>query len=181
MVGITNDLRMVCFANHVNYLGRMSPDDPVDPLVDALVRTTFEVTGVLTRLAAAHDLSLTQVRVLGILRDRRARVTDLAAHLGLDKSTMSGLVDRAERRGLLARDRSPHDGRVVEVVLTPAGHALTANAYLDVRDALMPTLDRLGPAQEAQLLGLLGTLLGDDTGASDETGAGDDATTLATG
>jgi DNA-binding MarR family transcriptional regulator len=139
----------------------MSPEDPVDPLVDALVRTTFEVTGVLTRLAAAHDLSLTQVRVLGILRDRRARVTDLAAYLGLDKSTMSGLIDRAERRGLLARDRNPHDGRAVDVFMTPAGHALTERAYLDVRDALMPTLDRLPGAQQAQLRDLLETLLGD--------------------
>ncbi|GIG22063.1 hypothetical protein Cch01nite_27870 [Cellulomonas chitinilytica] len=145
----------------------MSSEDPVDALLDALVRTTFEVTGVLTRLAATHDLSLTQVRVLGILRDRRARVTDLAAYLGLDKSTMSGLIDRAERRGLLARDRNPHDGRAVDVVLTPAGHALTRTAFLDVRDALTPTLDRLPGPQQAQLLDLLGTLLGDAPDGSD--------------
>src|SRR5690242_10414155 len=143
----------------------MSTDDAVDDLVDALVRTTFEVTGVLTRLAAAHELSLTQVRVLGILRDRRARVTELAAYLGLDKSTMSGLVDRAERRGLLARDKNPDDGRVVDVVLTPAGHELTARAYLEVRDTLMPTLERLTPAGRTQLVGLLDTLLGSGPGA----------------
>ncbi|MGM1062504.1 hypothetical protein [Saccharothrix sp. Mg75] len=36
-------------------------------------------------------------------------MTDLAAFPGLDESTMSGLVERAERRGLVARDRSPAD------------------------------------------------------------------------
>src|SRR3954462_12191316 len=99
----------------------MTSDDSVDALVDALVRNTFQVTGVLTRIGAENDLSLTQLRVLGILRDRRPRLTQLAAYLGLDKSTMSGLIDRAERRDLVARDRNPHDGRAVDVFLTPAG------------------------------------------------------------
>lgn len=63
--------------------------------------------------------SLTQLRLLGVLRDRRPRMTELAAFLGLDKSTLSGLVDRAERRGLVARDKNPQDRRVVDVFLTP--------------------------------------------------------------
>src|SRR5689334_12013476 len=116
----------------------MTSEASLDALIDALVRSTFQVTGVLTRIGAANDLSLTQLRVFGILRDRRPRVTELAAHLGLDKSTMSGLIDRAERRGLLAREKSPDDGRAVEVFLTPAGHELTRRLYLEVRDTLAP-------------------------------------------
>ncbi|MFC4070205.1 MarR family winged helix-turn-helix transcriptional regulator [Actinoplanes subglobosus] len=138
----------------------MTAEDPGDVLVDALVRCTFQVTGVLTRIGAANDLSLTQLRVFGILRDRRLRVTDLAAYLGLDKSTMSGLIDRAERRGLLAREKSPSDGRVVEVYLTPVGHDLTRRLYAELRAALAPALDRLSPGQREQLLGLLEPLLG---------------------
>ncbi|GAA0516885.1 hypothetical protein Ade02nite_84960 [Paractinoplanes deccanensis] len=117
----------------------MSSDD----FMDALVQATFHVTGVLTRIGAENDLSLTQLRVFGILRDRRPRVTELAAYLGLDKSTMSGLIDRAERRGLLARDKNPHDRRAVDVFLTPAGHELTERLYAQVREALTPDLDRL--------------------------------------
>jgi DNA-binding MarR family transcriptional regulator len=136
-----------------------NPDDSVDALVDALVRSTFQVTGVLTRIGAGNDLSLTQLRVLGILRDRRPRVTELAAYLGLDKSTMSGLVDRAERRGLLARDRSPDDGRVVEVFLTEAGAELTRRLDDEIRRALAPVLGRLRPEQRGQLVELLTPLL----------------------
>ena len=33
-------------------------------------------------LAADHDLSLTQLRVLGILRDRRLKMSELASYLG---------------------------------------------------------------------------------------------------
>ncbi|GAA4607874.1 DNA-binding MarR family transcriptional regulator [Actinoplanes octamycinicus] len=137
----------------------MGSEGSVDEVLDVLVRYTFHVTGVLTRLGAENDLSLTQLRVFGILRDRRPRVTELAAYLGLDKSTMSGLIDRAERRGLLARGKSPADGRVIEVFLTPAGRELTERLYREARDTLAPGLQRLAPAQRAQLLGLLGPLL----------------------
>src|SRR5688572_8195563 len=108
----------------------------VDDVLDSLVRTTFEVAGVLTRIGGEHDLSLTQLRVLGILRDRRPRMTELAAYLGLDKSTMSGLIDRAQRRGLLTRSKNPDDGRVVDVCITPAGLELAKRMEDEVRRAL---------------------------------------------
>ncbi|GAA0281032.1 MarR family transcriptional regulator [Cryptosporangium japonicum] len=113
-----------------------------DAVVDALVRTSFEVMGTLTRIGAEHDLSLTQLRVLGILRDRRARMTELAAYLGLDKSTLSGLVDRAEKRGLLAREKNPDDRRVVDVFMTPAGSELADRVYVEVRRELAPLIDQ---------------------------------------
>ncbi|GAA2797713.1 MarR family winged helix-turn-helix transcriptional regulator [Nonomuraea dietziae] len=126
-----------------------------DDVVDALVRTTFEVAGVLTRIGGEHDLSLTQLRVLGILRDRRARITELAAYLGLDKSTMSGLIDRAQRRGLLTRGKNPEDGRVVEVFITPAGLELAERVGDDIRRALAPATGRLDPEQLDRLVNLL--------------------------
>ncbi|GIF13057.1 MarR family winged helix-turn-helix transcriptional regulator [Actinoplanes teichomyceticus] len=137
----------------------MTPEDSVDALIDVLVRSTFQVTGMLTRLGAENDLSLTQIRVLGILRDRRPRVTELATYLGLDKSSMSGLIDRAERRGLLARDKNPHDGRAVDVYLTPAGQELTQRLFVEGRRALAPAIGRLRPEQREQLIGLLDTIL----------------------
>ncbi|MFI6182847.1 MarR family winged helix-turn-helix transcriptional regulator [Nonomuraea sp. NPDC051191] len=126
-----------------------------DDVMDALVRTTFEVAGVLTRIGGEHDLSLTQLRVLGILSDRRLRVTDLAAYLGLDKSTMSTLIARAERRGLLTRGKNADDGRVVEVYMTPAGIELTERVKDDIRRALTPATGRLDPQRLGQLANLL--------------------------
>jgi DNA-binding MarR family transcriptional regulator len=126
-----------------------------DALEDALVRSAFQVMGVLTRIGAEHDLSLTQLRVLGILRDRRPRMTELAAFLGLDKSTMSGLIDRAERRGLLERGKNPDDRRVVDVFITPAGLELAGRVQEEVRRALEPATGRLTPEQRDQLGRLL--------------------------
>src|ERR1700759_2694752 len=88
--------------------------------------------------ALVDALAQTQMRVLGILRDRRPRMAELARFLGLEKSTMSGLVDRAEQRGLLARGRSADDGRAVEVYMTEAGSSLAESVHAEVVRALSP-------------------------------------------
>jgi DNA-binding MarR family transcriptional regulator len=129
-------------------------------LIDALAQTAFAVMAVLNKVGAENDLSLTQLRVLGILRDRRLRITELAAYLGLEKSTMTGLVDRAEKRGLLARAPSATDGRAVDVFITPAGAALAGPAYGRVVELLTPLLVALQPAERRQLRAHLELMLG---------------------
>jgi len=137
-----------------------SGTDPAERLVDALALAAFSTIAVVTKVGAENDLSLTQMRVLGILRDKRLRMTELAAHLGLEKSTMSGLVDRAEKRGLLARGPSADDGRAVEVFLTPAGTELAARGAARVRDELSPMTSQLTPADQQLLRTLLERTLG---------------------
>ena len=128
--------------------------------VDALAQSSFIVMEVLTRVGAAHDLSLTQMRVLGILRDRRPRMAELADFLGLEKSTMSGLIDRAEQRGLVARERSAADRRAVDVFMTKAGQRLAARVEADVRRELAPATGRLDVQQVDALTKLLQQLIG---------------------
>jgi DNA-binding MarR family transcriptional regulator len=130
-----------------------------DPLVDALVQTSFATMAVLTKAAADNDLSLTQLRVMGILRDRRLRMTALAEYLGLEKSTMSGLVDRAEKRGLVQRAPSAEDRRAIEVFLTPAGAALAQRVGASVAEALAPLTAPLGAADQRRLEALLARML----------------------
>ncbi len=114
------------------------PEEELGPsgLLDALVRVSFEVIGLLTKLAADEDLSLTQLRVLAILRDRQPRMAFLAATLGLDRSTITGLIARAEQRGLLARVAAPGDGRSVEVVLTDHGRQLATRLQRQMAQAV---------------------------------------------
>jgi DNA-binding MarR family transcriptional regulator len=132
------------------------PDGPVD----ALAQAAFVTMAVLNKVGADHDLSLTQLRVLAILRDRRLRMTALADYLGLEKSTMSGLVDRAEKRGLLERAPSTSDGRAVDVFLSPAGVELAGRLYVQVRTSLSPMLNELAPAEQHRLQTLLERMLG---------------------
>ncbi|MGY2032411.1 MarR family winged helix-turn-helix transcriptional regulator [Nocardia gipuzkoensis] len=144
-----------------------------DALEDALVRTSFRVMAVLTRIGSEHDLSLTQLRLLGLLRDRRPRMTDLAVFLGLDKSTMSGLVERAERRGLVARGKSPEDRRVVDVFITPMGSELAQQVQEEIRAALAPYTDRLCADDRHMLTRLLDSLSGTPSGHRGKDGSTD--------
>jgi DNA-binding MarR family transcriptional regulator len=136
------------------------PADVDAGLIDALAQVAYTVMAVLNRVGAEHDLSLTQLRVMGILRDRRLRITSLADYLGLEKSTMTGLVDRAEKRGLLARAPSATDGRAVEVFITPAGEALVGPVYGRVVELLTPMIEAIRPAERRQLQAYLEGMLG---------------------
>jgi DNA-binding MarR family transcriptional regulator len=130
-----------------------------DGLVDALVQAAFATMAVLNKVGADNDLSLTQLRVLAILRDRRLRMTALADYLGLEKSTMTGLVDRAEKRGLLERAPNSSDGRAVDVFLSPEGAELAERLYTHVGRSLSPMTSELAPAEQRRLQALLELML----------------------
>ena len=128
-------------------------------LIDALVRTSFVTMAVLNKVGAEHDLSLTQLRVLAILRDRRVKMSELADYLGLDKSTITGLVDRAEKRGLLQRTPNPVDGRAVDVMLTAAGMELAEHGATQIARSLSPMPSTLTRADAHRLTALLERML----------------------
>jgi MarR family transcriptional regulator, lower aerobic nicotinate degradation pathway regulator len=90
-------------------------------LADALAQLTFAVQGALGRVAADRGLSIAAARLLGIVRDRQPTIGELATFLRLDKSSVTGLVDRAAERGLVTRTVSPLDRRSVQVSITAAG------------------------------------------------------------
>lgn len=134
-------------------MARRSPSSVL--LVDALVQSAFSTMAVLSHFAAENDLSLTQLRVLAILRDRKVGVTALATYLGLEKSTLSGLVDRAEKRGLLERARDEADARNIHLTLSAAGRALANRVETQIGQALEPTIEKLTSTERERLQALL--------------------------
>lgn len=126
-----------------------------DGLADALVPTAFVTMAVLNKIGAEHDLSLSLIRVLGILWDRRPRMTELADYLGLEKQTMSGLIARAEKRGLVARAPNPEDGRATDVFLTSEGARLVKCLHAQTQQALAPLTEQLSASDRRQLQALL--------------------------
>lgn len=127
--------------------------------VDGLAQLSFLVHGLLERRAAEHDLSIVQTRLLGVLRDRKPTMNELAKLLELDKSSVTGLVDRAERRGLVRRVPSTDDRRVVLVSLTDRGHSLVSAASAGFEADLAGLLECLSPSERSVLSGLVSRLL----------------------
>jgi DNA-binding MarR family transcriptional regulator len=135
-----------------------------DDLTDALVQSAFTVMAVLNKTGAEHDLSLTQLRVMAILRDRRLRMSALSNYLGLDRSSLTGLVDRAAGRGLLERAPNPQDGRAIDVFLTADGRKLADRLYADVSTTLSERASSLTGAEQQRLQTLLRKLIGAEPG-----------------
>jgi len=119
--------------------------------VDALAQLAFAVHAALVRIAATHDLSIVQARLLGILRDRSPTITELSGFLQLDKSSVTGLVDRAEERGLVRRAASTDDRRSVHVVLTTTGREVIDQAAPTLAGEIALLVADLSPSQRNRL------------------------------
>jgi DNA-binding MarR family transcriptional regulator len=123
-------------------------------LLDGLVQLSFAVQAALGRVADEHELSIVQMRLLGILRDREPGMQELAMFLGLDKSSVTGLVDRAERRGLVRRSSSPNDGRAVRVALSERGRDLVRKVVKAADRELGALTEGLSEAEQKRLAAL---------------------------
>jgi len=90
---------------------------------------------------AARRAGLTPQRQLLLLMIKgapdgteRATVTELAGRLRLAQHTVTELADRAEAAGLVAREGSDDDGRVVRLRLTPEGERRLAATVAELRE-----------------------------------------------
>jgi MarR family transcriptional regulator, lower aerobic nicotinate degradation pathway regulator len=135
------------------------PADADLSLVDALVQMSFGVQQILNRAGAEHDLSIIQVRLLGILRDREPTMAELARHLVLDKSSITGLVDRAERRGLVRRTADPVDGRSVRVAITAKGRELIDSSAGEIEREISVLVRDLSGPERQRLAALAGKMV----------------------
>jgi DNA-binding MarR family transcriptional regulator len=117
------------------------------------------VQATLERRAGEHGISLTQSRLLEILRHRKPTMNELALSLGLDKSSTSGLVDRAQRRGLVRRVPSQLDRRSVRVRLTDQGRVLMQGVTSAFAEDVAAMLEPLPAERRIALTAYLSELL----------------------
>ncbi|MEV7425501.1 MULTISPECIES: MarR family winged helix-turn-helix transcriptional regulator [unclassified Streptomyces] len=92
---------------------------------DSFIRMQETLIGRLSRLVQADSgMSASDYIVLASLTERgggRMRFLDLANLVEWEKSRMSHQVRRMTKRGLLAREECPDDGRGAFIIATPAG------------------------------------------------------------
>ena len=99
--------------------------------------------------------------LLDVGKDHRPRVdAEGAAGDLLGGATMTGLVDRAEKLGLLQRAPNPTDGRAVDVRISPAGTELGDRLYARVARSLSAMTSTLPRADQRRLQALLESMLG---------------------
>ena len=90
----------------------------------------------------------------------RLRSFQLGALIRWEKSRLSHHLTRMEKRGLIAREECPTDGRGAYVVLTSAGRsAIETAAPLHVEEVRRLFIDLLTEEQLAQLVEITGSVL----------------------
>ena len=104
-----------------------------------------------------HDMTAQQVWLLAELPDEGgAPIGTLAEAMQCHSSNVTGLVDRLEARGLVARQPVHGDRRVKLVALTPSGRALRGKLVELVRRPPDALVERLDAEQLQTLSDLLG-------------------------
>lgn len=72
---------------------------------------------------------------------------EIAARLHLDPSTLTGIIQRLERRGLVVRHRDPEDGRRYRLELSDKGCRVTVPSAGTIEAAVADTLAACRPAE----------------------------------
>ena len=123
---------------------KASSTGEVDGLLDGLLGVTQVVQHAVVVVAARHELTPQQVGLLRMLGEP-VSMRELAEDRSCDPSNITGLVDRAERLGLVTRSPNPRDRRVRMLELTEEGRRmrarLTRELAVEVRAALGITDD----------------------------------------
>ena len=83
----------------------------------------------------------------------------LARSIGLDTSTIAGVIDRLESRGLMQRKASPEDRRVRLLSLTDEGQDLLQAVEPDMLKAQMRILQPLPAAERDEFMRMLRSLV----------------------
>jgi DNA-binding MarR family transcriptional regulator len=124
-----------------------------------LLRLTFLVQHGYGEVSREHGLTPQQAQLLCMLLGGPVGMAELGGWLHLEKSSLTGLVDRAERRGLVARVRDARDRRACQVALTARGTELAARFHDHVSRSVAALADGLCAADRRLLASAINEIL----------------------
>jgi DNA-binding MarR family transcriptional regulator len=131
----------------------------LDALAAALATDLEQIIRLFRSLSPPSGLSMTAAATLASLeRLGPQRLTLLAAREGVTQPAMTQLISRLEESGLVRREASPEDGRVVLVVITDEGRATLARRRAVRTERLTGIITQLGPDHRAALASALPAL-----------------------
>jgi DNA-binding MarR family transcriptional regulator len=137
---------------------------PAEHAHRSLLRAFGSLKKVMERYFARFGISPLQCAVLIVLHRAEEegvvgmRLRDLGERLFIQPPSVTGVVDRLERDGLVARSKTDDDLRVRRVRLTDAGHAMIARVLAVHAREIQAIMGGLTARQQAALARLLDRL-----------------------
>jgi len=144
--------------------GTVSPEagnvqSDLDRIVETIVYLYTESRRVTKALARQHGLTGPQVTVLKILEGFGSlSLSELGERMSAKRSTITGIVDRMERDGLVRRRRSTEDRRVIHLEATDRGAAIASAVPVTAMEIFGSALRSLSEADRVELMRILGEL-----------------------
>jgi DNA-binding MarR family transcriptional regulator len=108
-------------------------------LASALVQAMHLLQDLHAETSRPLGLTPQQAHLLCVLLGAPLGMTELSRILSIERSSLTSMVDRLERRDLVARIANPVDRRACQIELTPAGRALAHDAH----DAVVARIESL--------------------------------------
>lgn len=128
----------------------------------AYLRAVAFAEPVQLELLRRHGVTLAELRALRRLRDLGpVPISRFADELGIARSTATGLTDRFEGRGLLAREASRDDRRVVLIRVTPAGGRALEDWSLVEESVVGQRIAALSPEQQRRFADIVEAVVGE--------------------
>jgi DNA-binding MarR family transcriptional regulator len=111
-------------------------------------------------LVGHHGITVPQLMCLLVLdAEGTLSIGTLSQRVYLTPSTVTGIVDRLERKGHVVRVRGLSDRRVVEVRITETGHKVAGAAPDPLQTRLVEALHHVPDDEKLSMLGILRRLL----------------------
>jgi len=133
-----------------------APRDLVKQIIFQIRRLTQAKELYTKELNKKYQVSASQLNSLIALYEQGSLPpSQIARHIMVKSSTVTGIIDRLEQKGLVTRSRTSPDRRVITVELTESGRTLAENAPPPIQQKVVEGLERLPQGEmEKIVLGL---------------------------
>jgi DNA-binding MarR family transcriptional regulator len=128
----------------------------VDQVLEAIIYLYTESRRITKELAKRADLTGPQLTVVKLLEQvGDLSLSELSDKIRAQNSTVTGIIDRMEREGLVTRERSKEDRRVVHIRLSPKGKALAAEIPVEPMEIFKGALESLSGQEMRDLMRIM--------------------------
>ncbi|MCP5433323.1 MAG: MarR family transcriptional regulator [Alphaproteobacteria bacterium] len=143
---------IVAYENELAVAPPREGEGEAGAVLKAIRRIAHEFDSRSKLVARACGLTIPQIVVLQGVRDLgEVTARTLSDYADVSEGTLVQILTKLEANGLVERQRSPNDRRVVHTRLTPRGKAMLAGAPALLHEAFAESFARLAPDERATI------------------------------
>lgn len=139
------------------FVSNGSPDERMQGLIREIIyqiRRLMQAGSLYTKeLNKKYQVSAAQLNcMLALYEQGPMPLSHIARTIFVKPSTVTGIIDRLEQKGLVTRSRRSPDRRVITIELSPSGEELARNAPPPIQQKIIDGLRSLSPEDAEKIL-----------------------------